>query len=55
MNNIELEIFSDETYFFSKKYTSIGCLFVPTNNKLTLANKLISSRCLNNKNPIIGL
>ena len=50
MKNIELEIFSDETYIFNKKYVGIGCLFVPKNNRFNLANKLISSRCLNNKN-----
>lgn len=51
MKNIELEIFSDETYIFNKKYVGIGCLFVPKDNKLNLANKLTSSRCLNNENP----
>ncbi|WP_295614378.1 hypothetical protein [uncultured Methanobrevibacter sp.] len=51
MKNIELEIFSDETYIFNKKYVGIGCLFVPKDNKLNLVNKLKSSRCLNNENP----
>lgn len=47
---MELEIFSDETYVFNKKYIGIGCLFVPTSFKHKLANKLISCRCLNDKN-----
>lgn len=51
MKNIELEIFSDETYIFNKKYVGIGCLFVPKDSRFNLANKLISSRCLNNENP----
>lgn len=47
---MELEIFSDETYIFNKKYVGIGCLFVPTSFKDKLVNKLLSCRCLNNKN-----
>lgn len=51
MKKIKLEIFSDETYFYNKKYIGIGCLFVPSDNKLNLINRLTSSRCLNKENP----
>ncbi|MBE6507920.1 MAG: hypothetical protein E7Z77_00750 [Methanobrevibacter sp.] len=47
---MELEIFSDETYVYNNKYVGIGCLFVPTYYKLKLVNKLLSLRCLNDKN-----
>lgn len=47
---MELEIFSDETYVYNDKYVGIGCLFVPTSYKLKLAKKLLSYRCLNEKN-----
>ena len=47
---MELEIFSDETYVFKKKYVGIGCLFVPTSYKYKLVKKLLLYRCLNPKN-----
>lgn len=44
---MEVEIFTDETYFENWRYIGIICLFVPTKYKEKFVNELINLRCYN--------
>jgi len=44
---MEVEIFTDETYFENWRYIGIICLFVPTKYKEKFINELINFRCPN--------
>lgn len=44
---MEVEIFTDETYFENFRYIGIACLFVPVNNKEKFINQLNNLRCYN--------
>lgn len=44
---MEVEIFTDETYFKNFQYIGIMCLFVPTSHKKKFVNQLSNLRCPN--------